>query len=64
MKTKTCNQCGQTKAVDHFTRLKVSADGFGPTCRACQQTKARQWRTQLGLEHFTPESTTGQGDTG
>jgi hypothetical protein len=54
---KTCTACGQTKAFDHFTRDRKTVDGRQSMCRACQQIKARKWRTQLGRERFTPETT-------
>ena len=43
---RTCRTCGLRKTLDEFSKHKNSLDGMNRECRACSNTRARQWRDQ------------------
>lgn len=50
MGTKTCNQCGETKLLDEFSRtrpsknFKSSKSTHHTYCKKCNAARAREWR--------------------
>ena len=58
MKTKKCNKCGETKAVDDYTKHTNSKDGLRHSCKRCRTTQVRNWRntgstTKGGMDDWT-----------
>src|SRR3954471_1190199 len=41
---KTCNLCGQAKAIEAFKRDKRYKEGILPRCRSCINIKRKEWR--------------------
>ena len=50
MQSKLCNECGQTKNIEEFTRtstranFKTSGQTHHSYCKACNARRAREWR--------------------
>lgn len=52
MQTKKCNQCGEVKDIDQFTRARASSSfktvhrTHHSYCKPCNATRAKTWREQ------------------
>jgi hypothetical protein len=53
---KTCNNCGETKSVDHFTKDGGLADGFRADCNECR-TKYRLGKAEEYSQFHQTQST-------
>ncbi|ADF42419.1 endonuclease VII [Synechococcus phage S-CBS2] len=43
---KTCNFCGQSKALDLFAVDKQARSGTKSYCKSCASEKSKEWRTR------------------
>lgn len=41
---KTCNVCGESKALSDFYKEKAMVDGYRKTCKACKNKSTAMWR--------------------
>ena len=46
MDTKTCTKCGEAKALTEFYAKANGKNGLAPTCKACEITRAAEWRAK------------------
>ena len=44
---KTCKKCGETKALELFSKAGRGKDGYAPRCKACTATYAKELREKL-----------------
>lgn len=52
LRVKTCGTCKESKALDSFNRKQRSSDGFQPTCRVCNQARARLYYKENREHHI------------
>lgn len=50
MNLKKCNQCNTEKELKHFTRNKLSKDGYLPECKPCRASSKRASVVRRKLE--------------
>ncbi len=39
----TCNQCGNTKPVSEFNKLRKNKNGYRESCKVCRESKRKVW---------------------
>lgn len=52
----TCTKCGHPKSMADMATNRQAARGFGPWCKQCKATSARNWA------HANPDKITEQND--